>query len=111
METIFDDIEEISGIKVLIKDFTEKSIDDLKEIVDRGKEKMGSGIIILGSDTEEKAVFVAGVTKDLTGKIKAGDIVRTAAIEHIENRIIPARAALPAEDLILLRQEGKMEVQ
>ena len=79
METIFDDIEEISGIKVLIKDFTEKSIDDLKEIVDRGKEKMGSGIIILGSDTEEKAVFVAGVTKDLTGKIKAGDIVRTAA--------------------------------
>ena len=79
METIFDDIEEISGIKVLIKDFTEKSIDDLKEIVDRGKEKMGSGIIILGSDTEEKAVFVAGVTKDLTGRIKAGDIVRTAA--------------------------------
>ena len=79
METIFDDIEEISGIKVLIKDFTEKSIDDLKEIVDRGKEKMGSGIIILGSDTEEKAIFVAGVTKDLTGKIKAGDIVRTAA--------------------------------
>lgn len=79
METIFDDVEEISGIKVLIKDFTEKSIDDLKEIVDRGKEKMGSGIIILGSDTEEKAIFVAGVTKDLTGKIKAGDIVRTAA--------------------------------
>ena len=79
METIFDDIEEISGIKVLIKDFTEKGIEDLKEIVDRGKEKMGSGIIILGSDTEEKAVFVAGVTKDLTGRIKAGDIVRTAA--------------------------------
>ena len=79
METMFDDVEEISGIKVIVKDFTEKSIDDLKEIVDRGKEKMGSGIIILGSNTEEKAIFVAGVTKDLIGRVKAGDIVKTAA--------------------------------
>ena len=76
---MFDDVEEISGIKVIVKDFTEKSIDDLKEIVDRGKEKMGSGIIILGSNTEEKAIFVAGVTKDLIGRVKAGDIVKTAA--------------------------------
>lgn len=37
METIFDDVIEISGTKVLIKDFLSKEIDELKEIVDRGK--------------------------------------------------------------------------
>lgn len=75
---IFEGVEEISGVKVLAKTFENKNIDELKEIVDRGKEKLQSGIIILGSNNE-KAIFVAGVTKDLIFKIKAGDIVKIAA--------------------------------
>ena len=75
---IFEGVEEISGVKVLVKTFENKNIDELKEIVDRGKEKLQSGIIILGSNNE-KAIFVAGVTKDLISKIKAGDIVKVAA--------------------------------
>ncbi|MBF4806162.1 MAG: alanine--tRNA ligase, partial [Pseudoleptotrichia goodfellowii] len=75
---IFEGVEEISGVKVLAKTFENKNIDELKEIVDRGKEKLQSGIIILGSNNE-KAIFVAGVTKDLISKIKAGDIVKVAA--------------------------------
>ena len=46
--------------------------------MDRGKEKLQSGVIILGS-YNEKAIFVAGVTKDLISKVKAGDIVKVAA--------------------------------
>ena len=79
METIFDDVIEISGTKVLIKDFLSKEIDELKEIVDRGKEKLKSGIVVLGSNNGGKAVFIAGVTKDLIGKLKAGDIVKITA--------------------------------
>lgn len=75
---IFEGVKEISGVKVLAKTFENKNIDELKEIVDRGKEKLQSGIIILGSNNE-KAIFVAGVTKDLISKIKAGDIVKVAA--------------------------------
>ena len=75
---IFEEVDEISGVKVLTKTFENKDIDELKEIVDRGKEKLQSGIIILGSNNE-KAIFVAGVTKDLIFKIKAGDIVKIAA--------------------------------
>lgn len=75
---IFEEVDEISGVKVLTKTFENKNIDELKEIVDRGKEKLQSGIIILGSNNE-KAIFVAGVTKDLIFKIKAGDIVKIAA--------------------------------
>ncbi len=78
MDEIFTDVKEISGIKVLVKTFKDKSTEELKEMVDRGKEKLQSGIIVLGSDNG-KAVFVAGVTKDLTSRIKAGDIVKTAA--------------------------------
>ena len=66
------------SLQVLKKSFENKSIDELKEIVDRGKEKLQSGVIILGSDNE-KAIFVAGVTKDLISKVKAGDIVKVAA--------------------------------
>jgi len=80
MENMFGDVEEISGVKILAKTFEDKSIDNLKEIVDRGKEKMQSGIVILGANNGEKAVFVVGVTKDLTKKIKAGEIVKTAAV-------------------------------
>lgn len=76
---LFDRVEEISGVKVLAVSFKNKNVGELKEIVDRGKEKMQSGIVVLGADNDGKAVFVAGVTKDLATKVKAGDIVKAAA--------------------------------
>lgn len=79
MESMFDNVEEIKGVKVLVQDYTNKNVDELKEIVDRGKEKLGSGVVVLGTNNEGKAVFVVGVTKDLINKVKAGDIVKTAA--------------------------------
>ena len=75
---LLENVDTVNGIKVLKTSFKNKSIDELKEIVDRGKEKLQSGVIILGSDNE-KAIFVAGVTKDLISKVKAGDIVKVAA--------------------------------
>ena len=80
MENMFSDVKEISGVKILAEIFENKSINDLKEIVDRGKEKLQSGIVILGANNDGKAIFVVGVTKDLTKKIKAGEIVKTAAV-------------------------------
>ena len=80
MENMFNDVKEISGVKILAEIFENKSINDLKEIVDRGKEKLQSGIVILGANNDGKAIFVVGVTKDLTKKVKAGEIVKTAAV-------------------------------
>ncbi|MGL5088074.1 MAG: alanine--tRNA ligase [Cetobacterium sp.] len=78
VSSLFDEVEEINGVKVLIKDFTNKEADSLREIVDKAKDKLGSCIVVLGSNNE-KAVFAIGVTKDLIGKAKAGDLVREAA--------------------------------
>ena len=69
---------DINGIKVLIKSFENKEDNELKEIVDRVKEKLVSGVVLIGANNGN-AMFLAGVSKDLTAKVKAGDIVREAA--------------------------------
>ena len=43
------------------------------------KNKLGSAAILLGGESHGKVVLVAGVTKDLTGQLKAGDWIRTTA--------------------------------
>ena len=76
---LLENVDEINGVKVLKAAFANKDVNELKEIVDRGKEKLQSGIIILGTNNGGKAIFVIGVTKDLISKVKAGEIVKVAA--------------------------------
>lgn len=76
--SLFDEVEEIGGVKVLVKSFKDKEADSLREIVDKAKDKLGTCVIALGADNG-KAIFAVGVTKDLIGKVKAGDLVREAA--------------------------------
>lgn len=70
---------EINGIKVLaeqVEGFDNKA---LRETVDKLKNKLGSAVVVLGSADGGKVALVAGVTQDLTGRIKAGDIVNQIA--------------------------------
>ena len=76
---LLENVAEINGVKVLKAAFANKDVNELKEIVDRGKEKLQSGIIILGTNNDGKAIFVVGVTKDLISKVKAGEIVKVSA--------------------------------
>ncbi len=69
------------GIKVLVN-----RLDDgvgpkvLRAAIDRAKDKLGSAIVVFGAATEDgKVRLAAGVTKDLTGRIKAGDLVNEVA--------------------------------
>lgn len=76
---LFEEAEEINGVKVLVKGFKDKESDSLREIVDKAKDKLGSCIVVLGADNG-KAIFTVGVTKDLTSKVKAGEIVKELAV-------------------------------
>ena len=76
---LFEQAEEINGAKVLVKGFENKESDSLREIVDKAKDKLGSCIVVLGANNG-KAIFTVGVTKDLTSKIKAGEIVKELAV-------------------------------
>jgi len=70
---------DVGGIKVLAARLEGVDPKALRETVDQLKNKLGSAIIILGTDREGKVSLVAGVTKDLTDRFKAGEIVNLVA--------------------------------
>jgi len=70
---------EINGIKVLIADLDGVESKSLRGMVDELKNKMQSGIIMLATANDDKVGLIVGVTKDLTGKVKAGELVNMVA--------------------------------
>jgi len=71
--------EEINGVKVLAAIVEGIDGKALRDTADQLKNKLGSAVVVLGTVTEGKVSLVAGVTKDLTGRIKAGDVVNEVA--------------------------------
>ncbi|MCO7629048.1 MULTISPECIES: alanine--tRNA ligase [Pseudomonas] len=70
---------DVKGVKVLAARLDGQDGKALLALVDQLKNKLGRAVILLGSVHEEKVVLVAGVTKDLTGQLKAGDLMKQAA--------------------------------
>jgi alanyl-tRNA synthetase len=70
---------EINGVKALIANLDGVESKALRGMVDELKVKMGSGIIMLATAAGGKVGLIAGVTKDLTGKVKAGELVNMVA--------------------------------
>lgn len=77
-DDLLQQAKEIAGVKVLSAAVEGVDGKALRDMVDKLKNKMGSGIIVLGAKSD-KVSLVAGVTKDLTGKVKAGDLVNHVA--------------------------------
>ncbi|MFF7707893.1 alanine--tRNA ligase [Pseudomonas sp. NPDC007930] len=70
---------EVKGVKVLATRLDGVDGKGLLALVDQLKNKLGQGVILLGGVHEDKVVLVAGVTKDLSAKVKAGDLMKQAA--------------------------------
>ncbi|MBD9481749.1 alanine--tRNA ligase [Pseudomonas sp. PDM14] len=70
---------DVKGIKVLTARLDGLDGKALLAMVDQLKNKLGSAVILLGGVQDDKVVLVAGVTQDLTAKLKAGDLMRQAA--------------------------------
>ncbi|CAG8867815.1 Alanine--tRNA ligase [Pseudomonas fluorescens] len=70
---------DVKGAKVLAARLDGQDGKSLLALVDQLKNKLGRAVILLGSVHEDKVVLVAGVTKDLTGQLKAGDLMKQAA--------------------------------
>jgi alanyl-tRNA synthetase len=70
---------DVKGVKVLAARLDGMDGKALLALVDQLKNKLGEGVILLGGVHEEKVVLVAGVTKDLTARLKAGDLMKQAA--------------------------------
>ena len=66
---------DVDGIKVLAARVDGADPKALREAVDRLKQRLGTAVVVLGSVEDDKARLVAGVTKDVTDRVKAGALV------------------------------------
>ncbi len=76
---LLSQINEINGVKVLSYHVQGIESGALRTMIDDLKNQIGSGVILLGVATGEKVSLIAGVTKDLTQKVKAGELVNFVA--------------------------------
>ena len=71
--------KQINGVNVLAAQLEGADVPAMRGAMDQLKNKLGSAVILLASSEGEKVTLIAGVTKDLLGKAKAGDIVKEMA--------------------------------
>ncbi|TDT43053.1 alanyl-tRNA synthetase [Halospina denitrificans] len=70
---------DVNGIKVVAADMQGADRKALMETADQLRNKLGTAVILLGAVEDGKVTLVAGVTKDLTGTLKAGDLMKSVA--------------------------------
>ncbi|MDW7747699.1 alanine--tRNA ligase [Halomonas sp.] len=78
-----NEAREVKGVKVLARRLEGVAGKELRGMLDQLKNKLGSGIVVLGvADAEAgKVSLIAGVTDDLTGRVKAGELVNHVAAQ------------------------------
>ena len=72
---------QLEGIKVVAHKLEGADVETLRATLDRLKDKLGSAAIVLASTEGDKVSIVAGVTKDQTARIKAGELVNVVATQ------------------------------
>jgi alanyl-tRNA synthetase len=70
---------DVKGVKLLVSHLDNVEAKMLRTMVDELKNQLGSGVVVLATTAEGKVSLVAGVTKDLTGKVKAGELIGMVA--------------------------------
>ena len=70
---------EINGVKVLVANLEGVEAKSLRSMMDDIKNRIGEGIVVLGVAGDAKVNLIAGVTKNLTSKVKAGELVNFVA--------------------------------
>ena len=71
--------QQVGEMQVLVKRVDGQDGKSLLALIDQLKNKLGSAVILLGGELDGKVILVAGVTKDLTARVKAGDLIRNTA--------------------------------
>jgi alanyl-tRNA synthetase len=76
---ISDKIKEVRGVKVLAHRVDNLERPQLRTLVDQLRDKVGSGVVVLGSATNGNVALIVGVTKDLTSRVEAGKVIGRVA--------------------------------
>ena len=79
-EDLITSAKEINGIKVISQEVTAVNPKDLREFGDHLRDKLGSGIIVLGAKANNKVFLLCRVTPDLTDRFNAGKIIKDLSV-------------------------------
>ena len=80
-DSILDRVRMVGGVKVLVSAVAPTDGKGLREMADRLRDKLGSGVVAIGCPFDGKANLLVAVTRDLTDRLRAGDLVAAMAIE------------------------------
>jgi alanyl-tRNA synthetase len=69
----------VNGVNVVAAEVGSVDREGLRQLVDSLRQKMGSGVVALGMPDGDKVALIVGVTRDLTGKIHAGKLIKALA--------------------------------
>jgi len=78
-DSLAEQASDVNGVKLLAAELEGADNATLRDTLDKLKDKLGSAVIVLGSKADGKVALIAGVTKDLTGRFKAGELVNHVA--------------------------------
>jgi len=76
---IGDQIKDVKGVKVLAHRVDNLERAQMRTLVDQLRDKIGSGVVVLGSASNGSVSLIVGVTKDLTSRVQAGKIIAPVA--------------------------------
>jgi len=76
---ITEKVKEVKGVKVLAHRVDNLERAQMRTLVDQLREKIGSGVVVLGSASNGNVSLIVGVTKDLTSRVQAGKVVGAVA--------------------------------
>ena len=69
----------VKGVRLLVRKVDGLPVNELRDLADSMKQKLGSGVVVLGGALEGKAFVVVSVTKDLTARVQAGALIKEIA--------------------------------
>ncbi len=79
-ESLENKVQDINGIKVLAEKVSPTGMDNLRVMSDDLRDRLGSGVVVLGTVWEDKPAFVVNITPDLVNEgLKAGEIIKRVA--------------------------------
>jgi alanyl-tRNA synthetase len=79
VSSVGERIKEVRGIKVLAHRVDNLERPQMRTLVDQLRDKLGSGVVVLGSASDGNVALIASVTKDLTNRIQAGKVIAAVA--------------------------------
>jgi len=78
-QDLLEGVREVKGVKVLARQVDQVDAKVLRDLADKLRDRLRSGVVVLGGSEGDKVLLLAAVTKDLAGRVNAGNLIKQIA--------------------------------